>query len=114
NGSDQRIRTYIRFHTKDRLFNDVEERGVEQHDAAPLQSSRRDHQVKRTAREKYCHWQPEHRIASCGMGSHRRVSPCLSPGHCGKRSPLVRICREPYIKTCRGKNVSFGSGCVTL
>ncbi len=85
-----------------------------QYDAPPLKSSRRDLEVKTTARKKHFHWQPEHRIASCTMGSHRRVSPCLSPGHRRKRSPLVRIGEEPYIKSCWGKNVSFRSCCATL
>ena len=91
-------------------------KSVEWNNTTLLHSNLREEimKLKGTARKKYFHRWTQHRIASCRMGSHRRVSLCRSPDHCGSRSPPVRIGQEPYIKSCRAKNVSFGSRCITL
>lgn len=69
--SDQRICPHVGFDTEDRLFNNIEERGVEQHNASVLKPSRRDRETETTSGQKYFRWRVEHCIATRSVWSDR-------------------------------------------
>ena len=69
--SDQRVCPHVRFDTEDSLFNNIEERGVEQHNAFALKPSRRDRETETTARQKYFYRWVEHCITTRSVWSNR-------------------------------------------